>query len=638
VRERLQHIGDARADIAEALADLSEVRATEAAGRIPRLSWRRHLLVFVGSTVLVILAVVWAFRVASVDTQAPPAAARFSLQAAEAVPLTANGNSTLPAISPDGRYVAYVQSDANGDSLWLRQLTAPTPNRIVEARAGVRIVAVTLSPDYADFVVREASRMRLERVPLVGGKARHLMDDVHSAIAWEPGGRRFVFVRLNSASETSLVVADADGTNERQLRRTVPPEHSFLTLVHPEGAGTGPAWSPDGATIAVPGLGFVDRVRTGFVMFVNATSGSVTQQVPYTPSGPGGAWVDGTSLLWSRPGEDHAPGQLWSLSYPSAALRRLTNDLSNYGPVALSADRDLLVTTQDDTDTSISVGDGSWTRSSDLDTSAAVPVVASIAAQVTWSGDRLLYSGLSGGRLGLWGIRLGEAPEELMRAAHSPAATADGGFIYIAGPGYSLWRADPNGRNATKLADDAYWPVMTPGGSAVFVSASRASQSVTLWSVPLDGGGPTQIADADARNPDVSGDGKRLAFVSSDPQPGGGQQRDAVLVCDLPDCASIRRLTPPGLPAGNVPIRWTRDGRGIAYVNALATGGPNIWVQPVDGSAATPLTRFTDRRSILSFAWSRDFARLAILRARPSTDIVLFKGLIIPAGQKEKVQ
>jgi hypothetical protein len=38
------------------------------------------------------------------------------------------------------------------------------------------------------------------------------------------------------------------------------------------------------------------------------------------------------------------------------------------------------------------------------------------------------------------------------------------------------------------------------------------------------------------------------------------------------------------------------------------------------------LTHFTDGRTILDFAWSRDGRRLAIVRATIANDIVLLKG------------
>jgi Tol biopolymer transport system component len=75
------------------------------------------------------------------------------------------------------------------------------------------------------------------------------------------------------------------------------------------------------------------------------------------------------------------------------------------------------------------------------------------------------------------------------------------------------------------------------------------------------------------------------------------------------------------VPAGR--LRWTPDGRAIAYINSATTS--NVWLQPVDGGAPRQLTQFTDR-TISDFAWSRDM-RLAVARATITNDIVLFKGL-----------
>ena len=147
---------------------------------------------------------------------------------------------------------------------------------------------------------------------------------------------------------------------------------------------------------------------------------------------------------------------------------------------------------------------------------------------------------------------------------------------------------------------------------------------VTIWSQAIEGGDPRQVVDIAAGNLDVSRDGQWLAFVN----PGGAQ---GIVVCELPGCRSRRRFTPPGLPAAEgTTIRWTPDGLGVAYVNASA--GPNIWIQPLDGSAPRPFTRFTDGRMIGSFAWSADGARLAIVRGKTRTDIVLFRGI---RGQRE---
>ncbi|HWV94693.1 MAG TPA: protein kinase, partial [Vicinamibacterales bacterium] len=68
--------------------------------------------------------------------------------------LTTSGNAERPAISPDGRYVAYVQRDGDDSSLWIRQ-TANTNNvRIVPSERGVALFGATFTPDgtSVDFV------------------------------------------------------------------------------------------------------------------------------------------------------------------------------------------------------------------------------------------------------------------------------------------------------------------------------------------------------------------------------------------------------------------------------------------------------------------------------------------------------
>jgi Tol biopolymer transport system component len=71
-------------------------------------------------------------------------------------------------------------------------------------------------------------------------------------------------------------------------------------------------------------------------------------------------------------------------------------------------------------------------------------------------------------------------------------------------------------------------------------------------------------------------------------------------------------------------LRWTPDGRGVAYIDGATR--QNIWVQPIDGGAPRQLTHFPDR-IIAAFAWSRDGTRFAVARATVTNDIVLFKGL-----------
>jgi Tol biopolymer transport system component len=139
---------------------------------------------------------------------------------------------------------------------------------------------------------------------------------------------------------------------------------------------------------------------------------------------------------------------------------------------------------------------------------------------------------------------------------------------------------------------------------------------MSLWTVPIDGGTPTELVKGPLANTggDVSPDGSSLVFISvADPN------RPTIVVCDWPACTARRTFPAPAVTR----LRWTPDGRGVAYVGP----GSNLWVLPLDGKPPRQLTRFTDGRTIADFAWSRDGKRLAVARATVKDDIVLFTGL-----------
>ena len=69
---------------------------------------------------------------------------------------------------------------------------------------------------------------------------------------------------------------------------------------------------------------------------------------------------------------------------------------------------------------------------------------------------------------------------------------------------------------------------------------------------------------------------------------------------------------------------WTPDGKAVEY--AAAEGGVgNIWRQPIDGSARTKVTNFSDDK-IFFFAWNKEHTIVASARGSGETDVVLITG------------
>jgi Tol biopolymer transport system component len=182
-----------------------------------------------------------------------------------------------------------------------------------------------------------------------------------------------------------------------------------------------------------------------------------------------------------------------------------------------------------------------------------------------------------------------------------------------------LWRVDRDGRHPIELAKGTVnFPMSTPDGQqVVFSSPTGGPQS--LWRVPMAGGPPPQLVKASVSiygYSDVSPDGRSIAMLYD----------GTWVICNFPDCTDRK---PISFRAGIPNERWMPDGRGICYVDRGTDPGltPNVFVQPIDGSAPRQLTHFTDRKAIGQYAWSRDGRRLAMSRAAFSSDIVLFRGL-----------
>lgn len=136
----------------------------------------------------------------------------------------------------------------------------------------------------------------------------------------------------------------------------------------------------------------------------------------------------------------------------------------------------------------------------------------------------------------------------------------------------------------------------------------------------LDGGKAIQITDVavGVHSFAVSPGSRSIVFRASCC---GGQPNERTLViCEFPTCTTRRPLHVENYAGGRV--RWAPDGRGVAYVGADRQA--NIWIQPLAGSPARPLTHFSNR-TIADFAWSPDGRQLAIARATTTNDVVLFK-------------
>jgi dipeptidyl aminopeptidase/acylaminoacyl peptidase len=109
-------------------------------------------------------------------------------------------------------------------------------------------------------------------------------------------------------------------------------------------------------------------------------------------------------------------------------------------------------------------------------------------------------------------------------------------------------------------------------------------------------------------DPQVSPDGKQIAFQLRETDIDGNRGINSIWVVPADGSAPARRLTAKGV-SSSVP-RWSHDGRALYFVSARGGGSPQLWRMPIDGGEPVQATRFA--LPVGTYALSPDGRHLAV--------------------------
>ncbi|HKR60730.1 MAG TPA: protein kinase [Pyrinomonadaceae bacterium] len=556
---------------------------------------------------------------------APP----IPFQAIELLRLTNSGRVNDSAISPDGRYVAYVIENAGKQSIWVRNI-ADSNNLQVVPPGDAQYYGGTFSRDSSElyYIAKERNNSIgvLYRVPALGGTPVKLIEDVDGPITLSPDEKRLAFVRGSSTGERALMLANADGSNEHKLASRMGYEaFSF----------GGPAWSPNGNGIVTGAAYTEEKGRYLTVVEVNVADGSVKPVTSQRWKGIGriSYLQDGKGIVFTAAELGAgSTSQLWYMNYPSGQARRISRDLQDYHGASLTADAKTLVTKQTQTLSSLWIAPNSdadraneiLSHKEDDDYSYSY----SYRTRFSWMQDnRIMYTSLVDGVPKIFVMNAAGADNKQLTDDSSdstfPSVTRDSRYVIFVSErsGFSnVWRMDLNGGNQKQLTtgQDESWSWASPDNQWVVYHSGNQGKR-TLWRVSTEGGKAEQLTNYPSVCPVVSPDGQwvstyyrletkapwRLGIV---PFNGGPPVRSF----EVPDGVLFQSL-----------VRWTPDGSSLAYIRNQ-NGVSNIWVQPLDGEPARQLTKFkTDQ--IFWFEWSPDGKQLGVSRGAISSDVVMIR-------------
>lgn len=589
----------------------SDPKSQNLLSKVPSNKRNRSLILFV---VLVLFGLVLGlyqyFRVKKIH---PP------FEKIKLTRLTNNGKIEAAAASPDGKFIAYVLGETEGNSLWVRQTEAANDIRLVSP-VKAQFWDLDFTPDgkqiYYNLFAGDKIDPQLFRIPTLGGVSQLIPNIFVYAISFAPDGKHIAYIASDSAvGQNYLMVADADGANRQIIARKSYPNTFFFD-------GDYTAWSPDGETIVC----LVNHLESeeSYLSIVGISVKDGTEKLlserKWSSIQSFELLKDGSGMLVSGSEKKSSKSQIWFVPLPSGEIRAVTDDFMNYSSINASADGNSFIALQTASVNSISVSDANNTENTFEEIISEVGPLNPFV----WTPDgKIVFRSTAGGVSNLWimdadGVNHRQLTADAQVDEHGMCLTPNGKFIFFTSwrsGKANLWRVDADGKNLIQLTNgeaDAN-PVCTPDGQSVIYQRGILTQQ-QLWKVSINGGEPVKITDFRAKWGAISTDGKQISFFQMN------DDKWTIGIVGVDGGEVLHRLDVPGI-LREKKIQWSPDNRSLFFIGANGNVG-NIWSLPLDGSLPKQMTNFNSYW-LTDFSWSPDGKKVAVARSLSINDMVL---------------
>src|ERR1700722_797418 len=523
------------------------------------------------------------------------------------------------AISPDGKFVAFLSDRGGLFGVWLIQVGTGNAIRLTpeseDERAPLR--GLGFSPDGSEIWLEGTERRKVRLLPLMGGQPRVFLGDKVVNPAWSPDGTRLAYQKMDPGDP--IFVADPDGGNAHQIYRDRPDLHNHFL-----------SWGKGGEWIYfVHGTAATQEMDLWRIRASGGNPERLTQQNSEmrdpTPLGRG-------TMLYVARESDGAGPWIWAFDIAHKHSRRITLGLESYTSLSASADGRRLAATVASPKT------GLW-KVPILDTVAGegdvkpfdLPSTRALTPRIR--GSALYYLSSHGAGDGLWRYQDGKTVE-VWRGSEGgllqpPAISADGRRIVI------VTRKDGKRRLRMLTADGAESNAVTPEidveGSADWspdgnwiVCGGNDGKGAGLFKIPPAGGPAIRLTSGVGRNPVWSPDGALIAYS------GPNVFTLTPLLAVRPDGTSVE-MPQIRTNRDGERIRFLPDGSGLVYLDGTTgTLWQDFWLLNLKTMKPRRLTKRGSSAAMRTFDMTGDGKQIVFDRQNANSAVVLID---LPARQ-----
>jgi len=626
-RRRLHDIADAGIELEDAMATPSEPTPVPTPRRRSRAK-----LAALSFGVVVGLVFLWSVR------------GRFGRPAAKPSPSDARvirltdlpGLEESPAISPDGRSVAFTAGVAGKRQVFIQLIAGGAPLQITRDVADHEYPR--WSPDsssifYFSPAVSGTAQGSIWEIPALGGVPHRVVNSIGGADVNSTDGR-LAFFRL-AKEGIQLVTAPADGSKFDGVGQFAPTTYYLY-----------PRWSPDGRWIAFQRG---DSIR--FDIFVAPAAGGEPHQLTHDNDMMSGfAWLpDSAGIIYSSSRTGTMPYLpalgLWEVALSDGRVRQVISGEASYMSPDISKNGAILVSRMKlQTDIWKFPINGVPTENVSRGIRVTRQTGQVLTPTVSPNDKEVAFLSDSGGHANLWvvntetgGLRQITYERDPKVAVGVPVWSPDGHTIaFVSSRGnqgltFGLWLVDSDGSNLRNVANPGLGLAWSSDGRWVYYStwSGPTAKDVVLKKVPVDGGPAVTVRTERLRNV-IGLHGTTLYYAVERPLVDGTPEFE--IRTATPEDAPFRVLA--RIAASRAPI-WqivnpalSPDGKWLAQ--ALTDGfTTNLWALSTTTSEWRQITDFGDRATFIArrVSWSSDGRYILAAVAEGDSDIVLLEGL-----------
>jgi Tol biopolymer transport system component len=244
------------------------------------------------------------------------------------------------AISPDGRFVAFLSNRSGPLDIWVTQVGTGSAVNLTQGKTGNLdglVGALGFSGDGSQVWFHDADiTTPLRILPLMGGAPRVFLASSPAKMppynaAWSPDGNRLVYFTADGGDP--MFVTDRTGASPRQICISNPGIHNHY-----------PVWSRDGQWIYFV-RGFVATSQMD-LWRISPNGGEAERLTQHNSAVSSPAPLDLRTILYVARDRDGSGPWLWALDVNRKTTHRISFGLEKYISVAASADGRHLVATE----------------------------------------------------------------------------------------------------------------------------------------------------------------------------------------------------------------------------------------------------------------------------------------------------